>query len=92
MPSQNCPHERTKNHIYAGQRGWIRTNVKIMELLIGRPLKPDEVVHHLDGNPRNNRIRNLRLMPKRDHDRLNSVSRHRDFRGRFLPEMEVGCG
>ena len=28
---------------------------------IGRPLRPEEVVHHIDGNPRNNHPDNLQV-------------------------------
>lgn len=33
----------------------------VMEQHLGRYLEPTEVVHHIDGNPRNNDISNLRL-------------------------------
>jgi hypothetical protein len=33
----------------------------IMEKYIGRKLKSKEVVHHIDGNPKNNSIKNLKL-------------------------------
>lgn len=33
----------------------------VMEQHLGRHLDPTEVVHHIDGNPRNNDISNLRL-------------------------------
>ena len=33
----------------------------VMEQHIGRYLLPTEVVHHIDGNPRNNTISNLEL-------------------------------
>lgn len=42
----------------------------VMEQHLGRYLDPGEVVHHIDGNPRNNSIGNLRLYPSQaDHIR-----------------------
>ena len=37
------------------------THRVVMELYIGRSLEPGEVVHHIDGDKRNNRIENLQL-------------------------------
>lgn len=42
----------------------------IMESYIGRALKKGEVVHHLDGNKRNNDISNLMIMTKSEHAKL----------------------
>jgi hypothetical protein len=44
---------------------------RVMELHLGRHLLPTEVVHHIDGNPRNNAIENLELFASMsDHIRL----------------------
>ena len=36
---------------------------QVVETLLGRPLKPGEVVHHLDGDKRNNDPDNLVVLP-----------------------------
>lgn len=39
----------------------------IMEQILERPLSPDEVVHHKDGNKLNNHPSNLELMTRSEH-------------------------
>jgi hypothetical protein len=39
----------------------------VMEKHLGRPLKPEEVIHHRDGNKQNNNIENLQLMAQSEH-------------------------
>ena len=43
---------------------------KIMRIKLGRDLKPDEVIHHIDGNRNNNKPSNLAVMTRSDHTRL----------------------
>lgn len=43
----------------------------VAEWIVGRPLLPGEVVHHIDGNPRNNDPANLEVLPSQaEHARL----------------------
>lgn len=43
----------------------------LAEEVIGRPLKKGEVVHHKDGNPRNNLIDNLEVLSSQvEHAKL----------------------
>ena len=45
---------------------------RIAEVLLERKLHTDEVIHHLDSNPRNNSLDNLLLMPRSFHSKLHS--------------------
>jgi len=44
----------------------------IMEAVLERKLKSTELVHHIDGNPKNNNIKNLQLMNWKEHGKLHA--------------------
>ena len=58
-------------HPYANSQKYVREHRIITEKKIGRFLKPEEVVHHIDGNTSNNDIDNLMLFPsQREHKKF----------------------
>lgn len=59
------------HHPYATKRKTVREHRLIMEQMLGRYLRRDEIVHHINGDTLDNRVENLQIMAKRDHDRMN---------------------
>ena len=57
------------NSIEARDNGYAPEHRIISSRKPGRDLRDDEVVHHRDGNKRNNRPRNLQVMTRSEHRR-----------------------
>jgi hypothetical protein len=62
--------EESPDHPARMSRGYVLQHRLVMEDKLGRFLTPDEVVHHVDRNPRNNHIDNLELHTRESHGKL----------------------
>jgi len=57
-------------HREANTWGYVYEHRVIAEQIIGRDLKKDEVVHHINGKRWDNRPENLQVMDKREHSKI----------------------
>lgn len=58
------------NHPGANGSGYILYSRYLMEKKIGRELRANENIHHINKNPLDDRIENLELMSRGEHTRL----------------------
>lgn len=71
----------SKREVYGGYieiktpEGWAREHVYEIEKKIGRKLGKNEIVHHVDGNKKNNEISNLILMTNGEHSSFHNKNR-----------------
>lgn len=58
----------------------------VVEQALGRELRSDEVVHHKDGNKRNNTLDNLQVMTQAEHTRLHAHQRREAKQKEVMPD------
>lgn len=53
--------------------GYAPVHRDVARKALGRDFKPNEVVHHIDGNKLNNRKNNLKVMTDSEHYKLHNL-------------------
>jgi len=62
-------------HPNATRHGYVLTHRIVIENHIGRLLNKSEIVHHKNGNKKDNRISNLEIMAVSEHERMHALQR-----------------
>jgi endogenous inhibitor of DNA gyrase (YacG/DUF329 family) len=59
--------------LYTENGNGIKEHIKIMEDFLGRKLKANELVHHINGIKDDNRLENLQLMTRNEHSKYHRL-------------------
>jgi hypothetical protein len=65
---------KAPGHPLASKHGYILEHRLVMGQHLGRYLERNEYVHHINGNGQDNRLENLQLVTKREHQRIHLAS------------------
>lgn len=66
---------RMLDHPNANAHGYVAEHRMVMAEKIGRPLKPNELVHHVNHDKTDNRAANLVLVRRVDHSRYHRIEK-----------------
>lgn len=71
--------QSTNSYVYTGYKGkrilW--EHRQVAEIILGRKLTTNELVHHVDNNPKNNMPFNLMVLDRRTHVKLHRYLDHK---------------
>lgn len=64
--------KKSKHHCWKGGTSthWRKEARKIMSAHLGRELKSTEIIHHIDGNYKNNSVENLMITNRAEHIKI----------------------
>ena len=60
----------------------------IVEKFLGRKLSSNQIVHHIDGNKKNNILSNLKVMTREEHSSIHG-GKHKNFRKGYSPHNKL---
>ena len=78
---------RANRHPLAHPNGYVREHILVLSAEYGDEFLAGKIVHHINGDKTDNRLENLQVTSRGEHNSIHNKERGRDSMGRFLPRL-----
>jgi hypothetical protein len=79
-----------KEHPLGDPNGYCKEHNLIICSAIGKILKKNEIVHHINGDKLDNRLKNLKIMTISEHNKIHNKQNFRNAKGQFIGKNRAG--
>lgn len=79
-----------KSHPLSCPNGYCYEHKLVMVAALGRQIMPNEVIHHINGDKTDNRIENLEVVPRGEHNQHHNQEKVRNDKGQFIGKKKAG--
>ena len=73
-----------KSHPLSDPNGYVYEQKLVAVTAFGLDFIKGKIIHHINGNKSDNRLENIEILTRSEHNKLHNKSKQRDLSGKFI--------